>query len=147
MSRRVLLLGGATTFLFGCQIPATYTQNRGRPALPSSPEQIRLVYVSADDCPWCSRWARDVGAAFERSAERQRIEYSHVHFSSFRSYRTRSAWPEGQYGTYDQLVAANSNFVSPHFIVMRGYRVVQWGGGTASWEAKILPALRTMLSA
>lgn len=147
MSRRAFLLAGVSLTLAACQTPATYTHNRGAPAAASGPDQIRLIYVSADDCPWCNRWARDVGAPFERSAERQRIEFSHVHFSSFRSYRVRAAWPEAQRGIYDQLMLANASFTSPLFILMRGDQVVQSGGGTRSWDQTIIPTLQTMLAA
>lgn len=146
MSRRAMLLAGVALGLAACQTPASYTHERPGRAEQNAPGTVQIIYVSADDCPWCQRWAREEGQAFDRSPLRQRVVYSQINFSSFRSYRTREAWPEAQRGIYDQLVAANSNFVSPHFILLRDGRVIEWGGGTYSWQRKIMPALTATLT-
>jgi len=147
ITRRMVFNAAWPLGLMGCQATGQHSLRSGPTTTISDRAPLRLIYVSADNCPWCQRWHREEGQEFENSPLRRTVSYEQINFSAFQSYRVRAAWPAEHAYIHDQLVQRRASFTSPLFIVMRDRDIVVSGGGTRSWATSILPVLSRDIAA
>jgi len=103
---------------------------------------ITLLYVGAEDCAPCRAWRKGDGAAFRASAEFERITYREVSSPHLEDVLDDASWPEDI--RYYRGRIRRSDGV-PLWLVIAGHAVVEQQFGTAAWQQRILPTVRSYL--
>jgi hypothetical protein len=97
-----------------------------------------VVYLSADDCPTCRGWERSELPAFERSIQRQKVEWREVRVKTLRHINVKSEWP----ADLEWLRAQVPESATPRFYLIQGERLIARGDGTSGWTKSVLPAIK-----
>lgn len=103
---------------------------------------ITLLYVGAEDCAPCRAWRKGDGAAFRTSAEFARITYREVSSPHLEEVLNDASWPEDIRDYRDHIRRSDG---VPLWLVIADHAVVEQQFGTAAWQQRILPTVKSYL--
>jgi hypothetical protein len=103
---------------------------------------VTLLYIGADDCAPCRTWRRGDGAAFLASTEFARITYREVRSPHLDDVMSDTNWPE-DIRDYRSRIRRSDGV--PLWLVIADRAVVEQQFGTAAWQERILPTVRSYL--
>jgi hypothetical protein len=109
-------------------------------AASSAVAKPTLIYLSAEDCPTCRAWERAHQPAFEKSAERQKVEWRVVSVKTVYNINQRSEWPSDLEWLRTQVPKSGT----PRFYLIEGGRLIAKGDGASGWTGVILPELEKL---
>jgi hypothetical protein len=109
---------------------------------PESPARVTLVYVGAEDCPPCLAWQRSEGAAFQNSADFNRLSYREVKSPSLFDVLNDEFWPADLRG-YRKAIGREAGV--PLWLVVADDKVVMQQFGAAQWTKAVLPRIKSLL--
>lgn len=149
--RRALLLGAPALLLLGCQTDAStppVTSGAAAPAAPGArmPPGIAVTYVGAPDCVWCRNWHAAFYASWQASPERRQVAWLERQVPTLNVIGRAAAWPEDVRWINEEMRRRSLRIAAPAFAVSEGGTLIAAGGGMASWERTIMPALRQRLA-
>jgi hypothetical protein len=117
---------------------AAWNRNTARAYRPN----VTLLYVGADDCAPCRAWRKGDGAVFLASAEFARITYREVRSSHLEEVLNDANWPQ-DIRDYRSRIRPSDGV--PLWLVIADHAVVEQRFGTAAWQERILPAVKSYL--
>jgi hypothetical protein len=103
---------------------------------------VTLLYVGADDCAPCRSWRGGDGAAFLASTEFARITYREVRSPHLEDVLSDANWPDDLRDYRGRIRRSDG---VPLWLVIADRAIVEQQFGTAAWQERILPALRSYL--
>jgi hypothetical protein len=103
---------------------------------------VTLLYIGADDCAPCRAWRGGEGTAFLGSAEFVRITYREVRSQHLDDLLKDENWPE-DIRDYRSRIRRSDGV--PLWLVIADRAVVEHQFGTAAWQERILPTIRSYL--
>ena len=103
---------------------------------------VMLLYVGADDCAPCRVWRGGDGAAFLASTEFAGITYREIRSPHLEDVLTDTNWPE-DLRDYRSRIRRSDGV--PLWLIIADHAVVDQQFGTAAWQERVLPALRSYL--
>jgi hypothetical protein len=103
---------------------------------------VTVLYVGADDCAPCRAWRSGDGTAFLESTEFAAITYREVRSPHLEDVLSDANWPE-DIRDYRSRIRRGDGV--PLWLVIADRVVVEQQFGTAAWQERILPTVRSYL--
>jgi hypothetical protein len=112
------------------------------PALAHAADAARpiVIYLSAEDCTTCRAWERANQPAFEKSAERKKVEWREVRVKTLVHINQKAEWPADLEWLRKQVPES----ATPRFYLIRGDTLIAKGDGISGWTSSILPAIKKL---
>jgi hypothetical protein len=108
----------------------------------SSPRDVMLLYVGADDCAPCRAWQRADHPSFRSSPEFASVAYREVKSPSILDILKDEYWPED---LRPHRARIRNGAATPLWLVVKDDVVVEQAFGASQWRGTVLPKLRTLL--
>jgi len=140
--RRRPLGKGIALIAVAVMIAAATTAAANRHAARGHSAVVMLLYVGADDCTPCRVWRGGDGAAFLASREFAGITYREVRSPRLEDVLSDTNWPEDIRDYRSRLRRSDG---VPLWLIITDHAVVEQQFGTAAWQERVLPALRSYL--
>jgi len=137
-----------TLFLFtliagGCQT-TNYPPKTDRYAVSiSNKSEVLVLYVAANDCPYCARFEINELVRFKASSIFEKVQYREVHAMTYHFTDGDQYWPE-DLRWIKKVTYAESGV--PRFIVAVDGTIVENKRGTKHWEGTIIPTVEVLLA-
>jgi len=111
------------------------------PAREHRPD-VTLLYIGAEDCAPCRAWRKGDGAAFRASADFTQITYREVSSPHLEEVLNDASWPE-DIRDYRGRIRRSDGV--PLWLVIVDRIVVEQQFGTAAWQQRVLPTVKSYL--
>lgn len=146
IARRQALLTSAAialALLGGCQTTGPRNVDAGADRVADPARPFSVVYIAADNCPYCQYFESSYQPEWLASAERQKVNYRVVRVGFYQDITPDDAWPNDLIWLRDQL---NLRRGTPRFLLVKGREVLVSAFGTNALRNKVLPRLREELA-
>jgi hypothetical protein len=108
----------------------------------TTPRDVMLLYVGAEDCGPCRRWQRADEPGFRTAPEFSRVTYRAIKSPSLLDILRDEYWPDDLRPLRERI---RNGAAVPLWLVVADDVVVQQAFGESEWRGAVLPKLRALL--
>lgn len=108
----------------------------------SSPHNIMVIYVGADDCAPCRVWRRDRWQQFATSSDFQHLVYREVTSAKLFDLLNDEIWPDDLRRYRDTL---DRNAGAPLWFIVADDKIRLTARGLKEWDERAVPQIRLLV--
>lgn len=143
---RLLIKNSVAAFclliLAACQTPAMQPLNISNdPQVLYADNAVHLVYVGADNCPYCHSWEGWELKEYSNSPVAAKVYFTWIKAERFQDTGQDAYWPEHLRWLRDATKATSG---TPRFVVLKGRNIKANKKGMGAWKRDVLPLLERL---
>jgi hypothetical protein len=105
-------------------------------APPAAAAQDTVIYIGAQDCPYCRQWEAQYEHKFKAMCAARNVQFRAFQVATIRNIRDERYWPNDLKPLLAQFASKTG---SPHFLAVAGSRVIVDTHGIENWKKLIVP--------